>query len=232
MTTTKAKLRSTRTLNHQFRISVLAWLLFQVARLLAFTYRIQVIGGEHREAARSQHATGSFCLALWHEHLFGSILAHRQQKFAPLASLSADGELVTLVMDRFGFQTVRGSSSRGGEEARNDLVAITELGWFTAITMDGPRGPRRRVKGGVIDVARRSLVAILPLATVADRYWELNSWDRFKVPKPFARIVVAYGSPLIVSPQTQGLAFGQAKAKLKIAMDETEATALRALARE
>src|SRR5690606_8909652 len=151
-------------------------------------------GREHREAAEKHHARGSFALALWHEYLFAGIVAHRHQRFAPLASLSSDGDIVTFVMDRLGFRTIRGSSSRRGEEARFDMVDALEQGWFTAITVDGPRGPRRRVKGGIVDVARRSQVAILPMMAIADRHWELTkSWDRFKIPKPFCRIVLRYG---------------------------------------
>jgi lysophospholipid acyltransferase (LPLAT)-like uncharacterized protein len=207
------------------------YLLLAVAQLLRVTYRVAVVGQANRADAAKQHANGSFCLALWHEQLFGSIMAHAGQHFAPLASLSEDGELVTFVMNRLGFNTVRGSSSRGGEAARDGLVEVTSKGWFTAVTVDGPRGPRRRVKGGVVDVARRSGVAVVPLATVADRVWVLRkSWDQFKIPKPFARVVVSYGTPVAVPAETQGLAFGAAKAAIKDGLAAAEAAGERALA--
>ena len=129
-------------------------------------------------------------------------------------------------MDRFGFQTVRGSSSRGGGEARDGLVASTGDGWFTALTVDGPRGPRRRVKGGIIDIARRTGVAVLPLTTIASSHWILSrSWDQFKIPKPFAKIVVSYGAPVFVAPSTQGLAFGTAKSQVRSGLATAEAAA-------
>lgn len=209
---------------------IAGYLLLTVARLLRASYRIKVIGKDNRQAAANAHPTGSFCLALWHEQLFASIVAHAGQHFAPLASLSADGELVTFVMNRLGFQTIRGSSSRGGEEARDDLVGITARGWFTALTVDGPRGPRRRVKGGVVDVARRSGVAVVPLITTADREWILTkSWDQFKIPKPFARVCVSYGEPVFIAADTQGLAFGEAKARIRAGLASAEAAARRAL---
>ncbi|MEN9834584.1 MAG: hypothetical protein RL011_777 [Pseudomonadota bacterium] len=200
--------------------------IFLVARLLLLTYRIRFEGQERRIKAESLHSGGSFCLALWHEQLFASILAHRGQKFAPLASLSADGDIVTRVMAKFGFNTVRGSSSRGGPEARDQLVQMTEDGWFTAITVDGPRGPRRRVKGGIVDLARRTGVTIVPLTTTADRNWVLRSWDQFKVPKPFARILVRYGEPIVVAPDTQGLAFGNIKNQIRDGLASNEAAAV------
>jgi lysophospholipid acyltransferase (LPLAT)-like uncharacterized protein len=210
--------------------TLLVWLLYLFVQLLRSTYRIDVVGGMHRQAAQRAHAQGSFALALWHEYLFASIVAHAGQRFAPLASLSGDGELVARVMDKIGFSTVRGSSSRGGPEARDRLVEAVADGFFTAITVDGPRGPRRRVKGGIIDVARRTQVAVLPLQAVADREWVLHrSWDQFKIPKPFARIVVAYGEPLTVPAATQGLAFGEAKALLKQRLETLELAARAAL---
>ena len=212
------------------KIRIASVLLYGIARLLLITYRIRVTGMSEREKAASMHAGGSFCLALWHEQLFASIVAHNGQKFAPLASLSSDGDIVTRVMSRFGFNTVRGSSSRGGPEAREQLVSVTESGWFTAITVDGPRGPRRRVKGGIVDVARRTGVTVVPLITTADRNWVLRSWDQFKIPKPFARVIVRYGTPIPVPSDTQGLAFGAVKNKIRDGLNTTEAAALADLA--
>jgi lysophospholipid acyltransferase (LPLAT)-like uncharacterized protein len=200
-----------------------AWALYAVVRALAFTYRIRIFHDEGPRLARNHHPKGSYCIALWHEYLFASIIAHRHLPFAPLASLSKDGDLVTFVMDRLGFKTIRGSSSRRGEEARTDMVDITDHGWFTAITVDGPRGPRRRVKGGIVDVARRSGVAIVPLVAAADREWILSrSWDQFKIPKPFARIAVRYGDPIIVPENTQGMAFGEAKKAVRDGLAKAE----------
>jgi lysophospholipid acyltransferase (LPLAT)-like uncharacterized protein len=213
-----------------FRLVFASAVVYLLARALVLTYRIRVFGGEHRAAAASGHAAGSFCLALWHEHLFASIVAHKGQRFAPLASLSADGDIVTWVMARFGFKTVRGSSSKGGAEARAALVERTATGWFTAITVDGPRGPRRRVKGGIVDLARRTGVAVVPLATLGDRQWVLRSWDQFKIPKPFARVAVRYGAPVPVPEGTSGLAFGEVKQRIKTGLERAEQDAAADLA--
>ena len=213
----------------RLKVVVASVVVYVLARLLVLTYRIRVEGGDHRKAAEASHPHGSFCFALWHEQLFASIVAHKGQRFAPLASLSDDGDIVTWVMARFGFRTVRGSSSRGGPEARDALVDMTEQGWFTAITVDGPRGPRRRVKGGVVDLARRTGVAVVPLSTVGDRQWVLKSWDAFKIPKPFARVAVRYGAPVPVPAGTQGLAFGAVKQQIRTGLDAAEAEALKDL---
>lgn len=212
-------------------IQLAGWLALVLIRPLAWTYRFRVFGAEARARAEAQHPNGSFCLALWHEHLFATILAHRRQRVAPLASLSADGDIVTFVMERLGYQTIRGSSSRRGEQARQELVDASREGWITAITMDGPRGPRRRVKGGVVDVARRGGGAILPVVVMGARTWTLTrSWDQFKIPKPFTRVAIRYGTPVLVAPDTHGLAFGAVKANIKAAMAAAESKAFEDLA--
>ena len=208
----------------RFRVYAGSMIVYVVVRIMALTLRVRFTGTEHRARAEALHPRGSFCMALWHEQLFAGIVAHRKMRFAPLASLSGDGAIVSFVMNRLGFRTIRGSSSRGGPKARDQLVAITEEGWFTAITVDGPTGPRRRVKGGVVDIARRGGVAILPMVALAKRSWVLaKSWDQFRVPKPFSKIEIRYGAPIVVAPETAGLAFGDVKARVKAALLAAEA---------
>lgn len=188
------------------------WLLYLIVRALALTYRVKIFHVDGTTQAKALHKSGSYCLAIWHEYLFASIVIHRGQPFAPLASLSKDGDVATFILKRLGYRTIRGSSSRGGKEARSELIDVTSQGWFTAITIDGPRGPRRVVKSGVIDIARRSGVAIVPLVAAADREWVFRrSWDQFKLPKPFARIAVQYGDPIVVPQGTEGAAFDACK---------------------
>lgn len=194
---------------------VIGFALYLVTRALLATWRIKVHGQERRQAAAAAHKAGAFCLAVWHEHLAGGILGHRGQKFAPLASLSADGDVATEVLKRLGYYTVRGSSSRGGAAARDELVAATASGWSTALTVDGPRGPRRVVKSGAVDIARRAGVAIVPAACFGDRQWVLRSWDQCKIPKPFSRVIIAYGEPIHVPSAADGADFAAARSQVQ-----------------
>lgn len=219
-----------RSRSRRFKLWLSSWAAYLLVRLFGATFRFRIFGAANREQAMAQHPTGAFCLGLWHEHLFGAIYGLRGQQFAPLASLSRDGDLATFVLERFGYRTVRGSSSRRGPEARDDLVTALAEGWFTAITMDGPRGPRRQAKSGILDIARRGGVAVLPLIVMADRQWVLGrSWDRFKIPRPFARIGIHYGVPFLVPADSHGAVFGEYKARLRQAMAATEAEAARAM---
>lgn len=192
-----------------------ALILFLLIRAIGMTYRYRLAGQEHLQAARTSRGSGVFALAMWHENIFVSLSYFRGQKLAPLASHSKDGAMITAVMDYLGFRTVRGSSSKGGAEARDELVTAVSDGYSPVLTLDGPRGPRRVAKSGIVDIGRRTGVQILPVAVVAKSSWVLRSWDRFRIPKPFAAVQVVYAEPVSVPSDVKGTAFGQCRAKVQ-----------------
>ena len=130
------------------------------------------------------------------------LFQHRDEGVAILISSHRDGELIARTAQRFHFRTVRGSTSRGGGRALLGLVRELERGGEVAVTPDGPRGPAERFAPGALVAAQRANAHIVPVAAVADRAWRLKSWDRFLVPKPFARVTVAYGPPTRVAAST------------------------------
>ncbi|NDE14542.1 DUF374 domain-containing protein [bacterium] len=202
------------------------WLIHGVLQAFAMTWKFRVSGDQHLRVAASCLPSGSYAQICWHENILASIVLLRGTKTAPLASLSKDGAIVTAVMEKMRFRTIRGSSSRGGAEAREELVKVTADGYLPTITPDGPRGPRRVLKSGVVDIARRAGIPIVPFAAVADRHWVLHkSWDQFRIPKPFATIHVVYGEPVSVPPDAHGSAFGEARARVQSALDSTQAAA-------
>jgi len=132
--------------------------------------------------------------AFWHGGLLPLVYTHRHRGIVVLVSQNKDGELITRVLVRLGFDVVRGSSSRGGREALRELLALAKKGRSLGISPDGPRGPRREVQDGVIVLAALSGLPILPLAACARRFWQLRSWDRFEIPKPLGKAVVVSDS--------------------------------------
>jgi len=183
-----------------------------VSRVFAWTARVEVIGAEHRAAAAKLHPAGAYIFATWHENAFSGMSLHARQKFAVLCSLSRDGEYVARVARFLGLRAVRGSSSRGGLEARNAMLETISSGWSPAITVDGPRGPRRIVKAGVIDVARKSGAWIIPMAAIPDSAWVMKrSWDKFRLPKPFTRVLLVYRPPIHVPTETSTAEFEAAR---------------------
>ncbi len=186
---------------------LLFWIVFVGLYTLYRTYRVEQIGTEYRKKAQQFHPKASFLLSCWHEHLIACSFAQRGLRLRPLVSRSFTGRLVAYVYEKFGFHPVHGSQKRngrdkGGKEARLILLDSLADGYCCGITVDGSVGPRRKVKPGVVSMSSKSGAMILPVANVASRYWELDTWDRLKIPKPFSHIIVAYGRPISVPADT------------------------------
>jgi lysophospholipid acyltransferase (LPLAT)-like uncharacterized protein len=164
--------------------------------MLARTWRIRVVNGEHVHELRD--GGHSFIFALWHGQLLPLLWHHREEGVRVLISEHRDGELVARAALSLGYGLIRGSSTRGAERALISLVRELKDGHEVAITPDGPRGPAGTFASGALVAAQRSDSFILPVAAAADRTWRLRSWDRFMIPKPFARVTVAYGAPVKV----------------------------------
>jgi lysophospholipid acyltransferase (LPLAT)-like uncharacterized protein len=139
---------------------------------------------------------------LWHGRLLPLSYFHRSWNLVTLISPSDDGEYITRIVQRWGYDVVRGSSSREGGPALRQLVRLARAGRSIAITPDGPRGPRETVKPGVLTAARLAGCALLPVGAAASRSWWFEGWDRFLVPKPLARVHIVYGQPIPVPRET------------------------------
>jgi lysophospholipid acyltransferase (LPLAT)-like uncharacterized protein len=167
-----------------------------VIRLLGRTWRIRWAGREHLEACRARETRVIY--TFWHGRLLPLTFTHRNQGIQILISMHRDGEIIRRVTERLGFGSVRGSTGKGGARAILAMARRAEEGFDLAITPDGPRGPIETAQAGVIRIAQRAGVPVLPLATAASRGITLGSWDRFRIPAPFARVVVGYGAPIDV----------------------------------
>jgi lysophospholipid acyltransferase (LPLAT)-like uncharacterized protein len=164
------------------------------------TWRFRVRNGE--ALARLRETGGGFVFALWHGHLLPLLWHHRDEGVLVLISEHSDGEIVARAASSLGFGLIRGSTTRGGGRALISLVRELAAGKEIAITPDGPRGPARKFAPGALVAAQRSDSFILPVVISVDRAWRLRSWDSFTIPKPFARVTVAYGDPAKVAAET------------------------------
>ena len=163
---------------------------------LARTWRFRVV---NQAALTGLRASGRpFIYSLWHGPLLPLLWYHRGSNVAVLISEHSDGELIARAAESLGYRSIRGSTTRGAERALLSLVRELKEGRYVAVTPDGPKGPARRFAPGALIAAQRAGAPILPVAAGADRAWRLRSWDRFMIPKPFARITVAYGTPAVV----------------------------------
>jgi lysophospholipid acyltransferase (LPLAT)-like uncharacterized protein len=164
--------------------------------MLARTWRFRVINPEAIDNLRA--AKRPFIFSLWHGQLLPLLWHHREEGVVLLISEHKDGEMVARAAESLGYALVRGSTTRGGDRALISVIRELQAGREVAITPDGPRGPARKYAPGALIAAQRSGAAILPVVAVADKAWRLRSWDQFMIPKPFARVTVAYGDPAAV----------------------------------
>lgn len=168
-------------------------------RVVGLTSRVRVHRSPGYRARDENHQPVLF--AFWHRHQLMLLYVHRGRGVRVLVSRSRDGEFVARALHRLGFRTARGSSSRGGGAAFRNLWESVGRGETVAFTPDGPRGPRRSVQPGVVALAVRAGVPVVPVAWAGSRVKELNSWDRFLVPLPFGRYAVVYGDPVFLAEE-------------------------------
>lgn len=170
------------------------WLLSLLARmyirLLGFTSRVRIKGA--REYA------GPAVYALWHRQEVLMIWLHRNRGLVGLVSQSKDGEYMTRILLGMGFNVIRGSSTNGGSQALRALTKAAKNGYSIAVTPDGPKGPIFKVHPGVLFIAQKAGVPVIPAACALSNKKILRSWDKYQFPLPFGRIEAVYGEPLHV----------------------------------
>ncbi len=165
-------------------------LVFVAITVYRWTLHLSIVGEEHRQAIR---AKGKKPLhAIWHQRMVGGILAHRGEGYVTMASRSEDGEIIATFLGLWGFKAARGSSSRGGDLASAEFLDALKDAPGGALTPDGPRGPARRCKRGILVLAEQGNALVLPSSSSSSRPRFLRSWDRFLLPLPFSRCVVVF----------------------------------------
>lgn len=190
-------------------------------RLLGMTLRFEEIGapGAH---ADDNPQTRVYCL--WHRSLLSIAYHFRKRKIAILISPSFDGELITQTIRRVGYTPVRGSSSRGGAAGLLGMETVLDMTNgahcnYAAFTVDGPRGPVYRAKPGGVKLAQQVGGGVGIFYAAPDRTWELRSWDRFLIPKPFSTVVIAWQPPVDVPPDADADALEAARRAVEDALE-------------
>lgn len=179
-----------------FRLTVAlgGWIAALVLRALGASWRVRQIAVDD-PLARGAPAIG----ALWHEGLFPAAWRFRDLGAAIPVSRSRDGDRIVAVLDRLGYGPApRGSSSHGGPAALAGAIRAAEEGRVIGVLCDGPRGPARRCKPGVLAIARATGLPLYPVAVAARPAIRFASWDRTLLPLPFARVLFAGGAPLAI----------------------------------
>jgi lysophospholipid acyltransferase (LPLAT)-like uncharacterized protein len=169
---------------------------------VAATWRYREVeeSGEEGPARRTLAAAVH---AVWHAELLAPMLRWAPAGMAAMISQHRDGEIAASIVEALGSRVVRGSSSSGGTEALLEMVELGCRGLPLAITPDGPRGPARVCKPGVVRLAARCGLPVVPVGAVPARGWRLRSWDRFIVPRPFTTVHVEFGAAIDVPPDAE-----------------------------
>ena len=175
---------------------VSAWLL----RGLGATWRVEILGEDPRPAegpGQAKSDQNAHLAALFHESLLPCTWFFRDRLYSVAVSRSRDGDLIRASLLALGYgEPARGSSSRGGPAALRGLVRMLDHDTTVSVLVDGPRGPARAAKVGIVALARITGTPIQPVAFSAHPAIRLKSWDRSLIPLPFARVVCAFGTPI------------------------------------
>ena len=137
-------------------------------------------------------------MTFWHGRILPAAYFFRRRGIVVITSENFDGEWIAGIIERFGYGTARGSTSRGGGKALLQLVRDMAAGKPAGFTVDGPRGPARVAQPGAMWLAKATGNPVLPFHVEADRHWTLNSWDRTQIPRPYATVALAVGTPIDV----------------------------------
>lgn len=180
----------TYTLKQRIALAIVPRLASMVIRCLGVTLR-------YRDVSDPGATPGYFVeppaiYAFWHRCLLACAWRFRNGGVTVLISRSFDGELIARTVERLGFIAIRGSSSRDGAVGLRNLQRAYQDGHYCAITADGPRGPAQIAKPGVVQLAKLVGSTVGAFYVHPERAWQLRSWDRFLIPKPFSRVTVAW----------------------------------------
>jgi len=204
------------TLGQRIVLSMIVWSGYWFIRLLGPTLRVSV---SYEEGAQKTLDARPMVASFWHECMIPATYLFRGMGIRVMSSFSYDGEYMGRIIGRFGFVAVKGSSSRNPIRALLGLRRALEDGWTVAFTLDGPRGPRRKVKPGPSGLARSSGLAMTTFHAAVDRAWVLHSWDRMMIPKPFSRVLVRVGKLIPVPPETSDEDLDRYSAELQSTLD-------------
>ena len=194
---------------------------YRVVALLGWTLRWTTDGLEHYDAiVKSGHQP---VFAFWHGRILPATYFWRRRSIVVITSENFDGEWIAGIIERFGYGTARGSTSRGAVKALVQLKRDMAAGKPAAFTLDGPRGPAKVAQPGAVWLAKATGNPIIPFHIESDRHWTANSWDRTQIPKPYANVAIAIGEPMTVPEDSDEAAIEQARLALEARLKALEA---------
>jgi len=206
-------------------LAVVPRIVWALLSVVGMTWRFEVIAEDGATPLLLGLGAGAEIFCFWHQCVLPCAVYFRRTHGTILISRSFDGELITRILEMFGFHAVRGSSSRGAREGLLGLKQVIECGKPAIFTADGPRGPIYQTKMGPIKLAQMTGARIGCFHLEPEHAWVLRSWDHFLVPKPFTRIVVSWAQWTYLPGDLHADEFESRRAELNAAIERARLNA-------
>ena len=214
------------TLTQRLVLAVVPRVVWALFSLVGRTWRFEVIAEEGVTPIPSGVKSPPEIYCFWHQCVLPCTVYFSHSRAVILISQSFDGELITRILKLFGFDAVRGSSSRGSREGLLGLKHVIETGRTAIFTADGPRGPIYQTKMGPIKLAQMTGAPIGAFYLLPESAWVMPSWDRFLIPRPFTRIVVSWARQTHVPADLTPDQFELKRQELNAALERARLRAL------
>ncbi len=205
-------------------VAAIAGVGYPLINALGHTLRWRVEGMHHLDAIVASGRQP--VMGFWHGRILPATFYFRRRGIVVITSENFDGEWIARIIERFGYGTARGSTSRGALKAMLRLKREMERGRAAGFTLDGPRGPARVAQPGAIWLAKATGNPVLPFHLEASRHWTMGSWDRTQVPKPFSTVALAIGEPIAVPSEADDEEVDRKRQELESRLSALESRAL------
>ncbi|MGE5814631.1 MAG: lysophospholipid acyltransferase family protein [Acidobacteriota bacterium] len=212
------------------KAALIAGVGYPLIAALGSTLKWRAEGLEHLDAIEQSGRPP--VLAFWHGRILPATWYFRGRGIVVITSENFDGEWIARIIERFGYGTARGSTSRGGHKALLQLRRDRAAGRAAGFTVDGPRGPARRAQAGAVWLAGATGNPLVPFHCEAARHWTTRSWDRTQIPRPFTNIALAIGAPIDVPAEAHADVLEAKRVQLEeslYALEERASTLLKPL---
>jgi lysophospholipid acyltransferase (LPLAT)-like uncharacterized protein len=214
--------RSSR--SKRLQAALISSLGYPIVSALGSTFRWRAEGAQHYQQVIDSGRQP--IMAFWHGRILPATVYFRRRGIVVITSENFDGEWIAGIIERFGYGTARGSSSRGAVKALVQLKRDMAAGKPAAFTLDGPRGPAQVAQPGAVWLAKATGNPIVPFHIESNRHWTANSWDHTQVPKPWANVAIAIGEPMQVAADAGETQIEAARQLLESRLRALEARAL------
>lgn len=209
---------SNYSLKQRFLIRAADLVFYALVRVIGKTLRYKVEGLENFESIVNAGKIPIY--TFWHNRIFAGTYFFRNRGIVVMSSRSFDGEYIARFIKRLGYGTVRGSSTRGAISSLIEMIRLMKRGVPTAFSIDGPKGPKYVAKLGACLLAKKTGNPMMPFVVECEKYWEVGSWDKLQIPKPFSRVNVIIATPIYVSAESEEQEIENKRTALQNSLDE------------